>query len=58
MKKQNNVVLPEVWCKEKDPKNGWFEEKNKLLSSSIWSLSSLLAVVVVLAHCAPPERWT
>jgi hypothetical protein len=28
MKKQNNVVLPEVCYREKDRNNGWFEGKN------------------------------
>ncbi len=57
-KKQNNVVLPGFCYREKDRKNGWLEEKKQLLSSSFRSLSSQLAVVVVLAQCAPPERLT
>jgi len=57
-KKQNNVVLPGFCYREKDRKNGWLEGKKQLLSSSFRSLSSQLAVVVVLAQCAPPQRLT
>ena len=57
-KKQNNVVLPGFCYREKDRKNGLLEGKKQLLSSSFRSLFSQLAVVVVLAQCAPPERLT
>ncbi len=58
MKKQNNAVLPGVCYREKYWKNGWFEEKKKFCLPPVLVVTALLSGVVVLAQCAPPERWT
>ena len=70
MKKQNNDVLPVVRYKEKDRKNGWFEEK-KLLSSSrcrchclaVWcfclgTMSTAKAVDIVRSVMCTRVGWT
>jgi hypothetical protein len=56
MKKQNNDVLPVVRYKEKDRKNGWFEEKKNFCPPPVVVVTALLSGVFVLAQYAPPKR--